>query len=535
MAGLGLEAVRNDVVSSVQRMTGTQRVTLGFAFVATAIGIFLVARTATGTDMATLYANLDPDAAAEVVDELENQGVDYELANGGRTIRVPADDVHGIRLDLSSQNLPAGGEGWSILDDQGITTSEFDQRVGFQRAMEGELARTISAIDGVSDANVHLVIPDTDLFVGDDVQASASVLLVADNPQSITPMQVEAVVNLVASSVEGMTTDRVSVTDQSGRVLAAPGEGSSVVGLEGDSQLRARREFEAALESELEQLLSALVGPGMAMVNVAADLDFDSVVTVTEEFQPTELADGSQPVLSETTRQERYTNANGDLEAGVLGAEIPEIDDDITDVGAETGDGTDSSVDYALDERDAAYAVNKVVTNTENAVGEVSNLSVAVLLDEEGVDAARLAEIEELVTAAAGLNVDRGDTLAVELLPIDAEVRAAIEAANTPVEASGSGLDLVALIRTVLTGVVMLVVILFGLRYLRQGNRREVIESIELADAAEQLALGPGDDESAEAAVPVEQRLSALLANQPDDVAGVLRTWLADANHEVSR
>jgi type III secretory pathway lipoprotein EscJ len=227
-AGMGLEAVRSNVTTSVQRMSGAQRVTLGLAFAATAIGLFLVTRVTGRTPMSTLYADLEPEVAAEIVDQLEAQEVHYELASGGRVILVPSDQVHALRLELSAQGLPASGEGWSVLDDQGITTSEFDQRVGYQRAMEGELAKTIAAIEGVSDANVHLVMPEDDLFVDDDVQASASVLLVTGGPGSISPMQVEAIVNLVASSVEGMTPDRVSVTDQNGQILAAPGEGRGV-------------------------------------------------------------------------------------------------------------------------------------------------------------------------------------------------------------------------------------------------------------------------------------------------------------------
>jgi len=388
--------------------------------------------------------------------------------------------------------------------------------------MEGELAKTIAAIDGVNDANVHLVMPEDDLFVDDDIQASASVLLVTGGPESIGPTQVEAIVNLVSSSVEGMTADRVSVTDQNGQILAAPGEGRGVVGLQGDSQLRARRELEAALEADLESMLSAVVGPGLAIVNVAADLDFDEVSTVTEQFDAPQAGDGSQVVLGETTRSEQYQNADIDGETGILGTEVATEEDLVTGETATEGQG----LNYELDERDATFAVNKVVTNAENAVGEVTSLSVAVLLAEDTVDAGRVPEITEMIAAAAGINAARGDTLAVTLLPIDEEVRASIEAATAEAEAEAAGLDLISLARVIGTVVVALVVIVLGVWFVRRSGQREVLDSIALEELESgPLALAPGERAVAAGELP-EARLGALIANQPDDVAGVLRSWL---------
>jgi flagellar M-ring protein FliF len=335
-------------------------------------------------------------------------------------------------------------------------------------------------------------------------------------------MQVEAIVNLVSSSVEGMTAERVSVTDQEGRLLAAPGEGRGLVGLQGDSQLRTTREYESALEADLESLLSAVVGPGLAMVNVAAELDFDSVSTVSEQFQPSESADGAQTVTAETTRAEQYQSSQA-AETGILGIEVATAEDLVT------GEGVDGQgVNYILDERDATYAVNKVVTNADNAVGEVTSLSVAVLLDEAAVDATRLADIEELVQAAAGIDAARGDTLAVTLMPIDEEVRASIESATTGAEsATGGGLDLVGLARTVGTALVAVVVIVLGVLLLRRGSQREVLDSVGLHELGSgSLQLGPGGRHTELLGELPDAKLNNLIANQPEDVAGVLRSWL---------
>ncbi|MGI9598371.1 MAG: flagellar basal-body MS-ring/collar protein FliF, partial [Acidimicrobiales bacterium] len=507
---------------------------------ATALGVFLVAKTTSSTPMSTLYTDLEATAAADITAELDAQGVPYELLNGGRVIQVPAGQVHNLRLNLSAQGLPNSDGGWSILDNQGITTSAFEQRVGYQRAMEGELARTISAIDGVSSANVHLAIPEHDLIVDDGKQATASVLLVTGST-TISPMQVDAIVNLVASSIEGLSPDQVSVADASGRVLAAPGEGSGVVGLEGDTQLRARREFESVMENDLEALLALVVGPGHAVVNVAAELDFDSVVTVTEEYRPNESPAGDQVKLAETTRAEIFRGDDAATEeGGELEIELPE-DEENTD--GDTAD-TDTGVDYSLDEQDVTYAVDKVITNASNAVGTVTSLSVAVLLDEAAVDAERVADLQTLVETAAGISTDRGDSVAVTLMPLNETVMASIDAANATGElvaeeaAAGGGLDIIGLARTVGTVVIALVVLILGLKYVSRGSKRKVIDSVDLneLEAGSVAAIGSGATaaEAADDGEPPELKLQSLIANQTDDVAEVLRSWLNEAE-EVAR
>ncbi|MGH1489488.1 MAG: flagellar basal-body MS-ring/collar protein FliF [Acidimicrobiales bacterium] len=552
MAG-NFQVIGQNAATSVQRMTGPQRVTLALAFAATAIGVFLVAKTASNTPMSTLYTGLEATTAASITSELDSQGVPYELMDGGRIIQVPSSQVQSLRLNLAGQGLTASsGGGWGVFDEQGITSSIFEQRVAYQRAMEGELARTIAAIDGVTSANVHLAIPESDLLVKDGKQATASVLLMAD-ASAISPMQVDAIVNLVSSAIEGLSADQVSVADASGQVLAAPGEGNGVVGLQGDTQLRAKRQFEAVLENDLEQLLATYVGPGHAVVNISAELDFNSVVTVTEEYRPNETANGAQVKLGETTREELYrgddviNDEGGQIEIEVPVDEEPldgnadgdiDADREAVDDGADADD--DASVKYKLDEQDAQYAVDKVITNAENAKGTVTSLSVAVLLDEAVVDADRLAELETLIAAAAGVNADRGDSLAVTLLPMDDGVVAAIDAANEigePVAGeAAAGLDIIALARTVGTVIFALVVLILGLRYVSRGSKRKVIESVNLneLEASPVAALGAGEEETEEeAGEPPELKLQSLIANQTDDVADVLRSWLNEAEEVV--
>lgn len=516
MPGNSVEPFGGSTVQSLRRMNINQQVVLAGVFLAVVGLIVFVSRLGGSTTMGILYSGLEPETAAGVVDELESRGIPYELSDSGRVVWVPRQDVASTRLDMSSLGLPDSSDGWSILDDQGITSSEFDQRVGYQRAMEGELAKTIAVIDGVSGANVHLVIPEQDLFVGDEIKASASVLLQTGGSSTITPTQVQAIVNLVASSVEGLEPDQVTVTDDAGRMLAG-GDTDGLAGMESDNQLRMRASFESDIERELEALLVAVVGPGRALVNVTADLDFDQVVRTEESFSESTDAEGRTLPRSETTRLEEYGDA-GATEQGVVS-----IEDEILEGPVEEGSSGSS---YRLDERDVIYALDTVITSTETAPGAIRSLSVAVVIDEATVPAERIAEIESIVTAAVGADVARGDVVAVNLLPFDLSVEeqeaAALEAAEAVTAPSG----IMDMVRTAGAIVIGLVVLVMGLMLLRRASRRQVIDSIDLDDIpAGALAAGATADGRGER---TEGDLLELVANQPDDIAAVLRQWLSE-------
>lgn len=561
MAGPDFQAIGQNITESIQRMTGPQRLTLGLAFFATIMSVFFVANATGGTPMSALYADIEPETAAAVTTELDARGVSYELLGNGRIINVPADQVHQLRLDMAAIDLPGGSDGWNLLDNQSITATSGDRTIAYQRAMQGELAKTISVIDGVSSATVHLVIPERDILVDDGKQASASVLLVTGS-SSLSPTQVTAIVNLVASSVEGLSSDQISVTNDAGQVLAAPGDSGSTA-IESDIQFRASRQFETNLENRLEELLTRIVGVGAAQVTVSAELDYDSVMTTSETHTPIQSEAGDQLLTRDTTREEiiRGEDVAAD-EEGELEVELP---DEALD--GEEEQTFDEGVQYGLDEKDRIYIVDRVVTNAESAPGAVRSLSVAVVLDEAAVDAARLPELEQTIQAAAGVRADRGDALAVSLLPVNEEIKAALVAQSEAVESAGStggGLDLVALLRTIGTVAVAIVALIFGLKYISRGPRREVIESIDLnaleageeeedeeakaaaeleageAAAAEAEALAEAEAEAeaqrvedakelAEIAGEAEEQLQSLIANQTEDVAGVLKQWLNEA------
>jgi len=517
MPGTSMEAFGGSTVQSFRRMSMNQQIMLAAVFLAVVGAVVFISRLGGSTSMGILYSGLEPETAAGIVDELEGRGIDYELSDSGRVVWVPRQDVASVRLDMSALGLPDSSDGWSILDDQGITSSEFDQRVGYQRAMEGELASTIAVIDGVAGANVHLVIPEQDLFVGDEIQASASVLLQTAGGTAITPTQVQSIVNLVASSVEGLSADQVTVTDDKGRMLAG-GDADGLASMESDNQIRMRESFESDIERELESLLAAVVGPGRAVVNVSADLDFDMVVRTEETFSESTNAEGQTLPRSETTRIEEYGDG-GVVEEGVV-----DIEDEILD--GPVNEGTDGS-SYRLDERDVVYALDTVITSTETAPGAIRSLSVAVVIDEEMVPAERIAEIETMVTAAVGADAARGDVVAVNLLPFDVTAEEQDAAAAEAAEAVAAPSGVMDMIRTAGAIVIGLVVLVMGLLMLRRASRRQVIDTIDLDDLS--LAeIESGLTTDGRVLERTEDDLLELVANQPDDIAAVLRQWLSE-------
>src|SRR3954454_4061580 len=203
-----------------------QKVVFGLLLAGLLLGGFYFYSWITTPTQAPLFSNLASTDASAIVDELNAEGVAYTLADGGGTIMVAKDKVYDLRLAMSGKGLPAGQDtGYALLDEQGITTSEFQQQVTYQRALEGELSKTLEALDGVNSAVVHLAIPKDDVFATDQKDPTASVLLDLKPGSQLSGEQVQAVTNLVSSSIEGMAPEQVTVADSSGAVLSAAGEG----------------------------------------------------------------------------------------------------------------------------------------------------------------------------------------------------------------------------------------------------------------------------------------------------------------------
>ncbi len=530
---LDLAEVRTRASRVYAGFTPGQRTVTVLAVIGLVLGGMMFARWASTPTLVPLFTNLTAEDAAGITEALTAQGVAYELADGGTSVLVPQSEVYDLRVGLSAEGLPAGDTvGYALLDEQGITTSEFRQRIDYQRALEGELSKTIEAIDGVEAATVHVVIPEEDLFTDDAKRPTASVLVKTGPDATLNGQQVQAVVNLVASSVEGLVPNEVTLADDKGNVLSAPGEDGSAM-VAGDTRSQQTRAFEKEMAANVEQMLTQVVGPGGAAVQVRAELDFDQTKTVRENFGNEAIA------LSRSSSKEKYTGEGTSGVGGVLGEGTP--------AEAVTGGGTK----YRKGDKESTFAVDKETSEIINAPGEVQRLSVAVLLDDSAPAEFGTGEIEALVAAATGFEQERGDTLQVSRLAFnrnaDAEAQEELERAA----AEERKAQTMGLIRTGVVVFVILLVLALAYFSMRRATKTKAtpvdikrLESLLKAKEEEeqrhlqlltelpeiehgstaQIELPP---EVAER-VQVHSEIVELIDNQPDEVAQLLRGWLAD-------
>ncbi|CAM3839114.1 flagellar basal-body MS-ring/collar protein FliF [Nocardioides marinus] len=515
-----LQRSMNRHTTTFQQFTAGQKVVAVIGTAALLLGGFMVFRWASAPAYAPLFSNLAPSDASAVIDELETQGVSYELADGGGTIMVPRDAVHSTRITLSGEGLPTSSEGgYGILDDQGISTSEFKEQTDFKRAMEGELAATVKAIDGVNGAVVHLAIPQKDVFTDEQQPPTASVLVQTNPGRTLTPEQVQAVVHLVASSIDGLDPDNVTVADSTGRVLSSPGGTTSAAATERTQQTEA---YQDQLRARLQAMLDRVVGPGNSTVSATVELDFDKAVTETTDYR----ADEEIPALTESLSSETYSGAG---EAGGVGGVVGV--DDQTDTTA--GAGGDSSYNNSSSSR--TNGVDTVVETRETTPGAVKQINVGVVLDTATTQGVSATDVRTLVADAIGINGRRGDTIRVVTMPFDRSGEQAAQAdleAAAAAEAAAARNDLIE--KGAMGGAVLLVLLLALVTGRRRTKQREqattyVVEQLRQERQALEppAALALAEAEQVEEH-NVREELSALIERQPEDVATLLRGWLVE-------
>ncbi len=448
-----------------------------------------------------LYAGLDDRELAEVTTELDGQGIDYELE--GNRVLVPQGELHTVRASLAEQGITGAPavEGYELLDEQALGVSDFRQRVDLQRAVEGELARSLGAMDPLESATVRLVLPDDTLFTDDQTDPSASVLV--RPTRQLDQNQIESITLLVSSAVEGLEPDGITVADTAGTVLHSPGDGT--VGGATDRQQRRTREFESALSTDLSELLQRATDAPASVV-VRADLDFDEVERQEETY------DGEGVPLREQTSEERY-EGTGPAAGGIVGVDGGPIAGDAGEGEYERGDET------------REFGVGRTTTRTVEAPGRVDGLSVALVVDEAA--AVGDGELEQLVAAAAGLDEERGDQVAISRV------------ATPPVEeaiAEDEGATLLEMIQRIVAMLVLLVIAVGLFLMSRRRSRGEPEPEparVVPAQVRDPQAIAEPDPASAAPPEPsVRDEVAELVERQPEEIASLLRGWLADRRNQ---
>src|SRR5690348_577825 len=323
---------------------------------------FMVFRWASTPSYSPLFSNLASSDASAVIDKLDAAGTPYKISDGGTTIMVPKDKVYSSRIALSGAGLPSAStdQGYGLLDKSSLTTSSAAEQVNFKRAMEGELSKTIEALDGVQTAVVHLALPAKQVFSDNQDPTTASVLIQPKAGVTISPEQVQAITNLVASSIDGLDPKKVTVADSAGHVLSGT-DGTGDTGASTRNQEIAN--YQDEVSNRIQTMLDKVVGPGNSSVAVTANLNFDKVTTQAKTYS----FDPKNPALSQTKSSELYNGAgSGSQLTGVVGP------DGQMDSSGTSGIGADSK--YSKTSETSDNAVNTTVETRESAPGSVKNL-----------------------------------------------------------------------------------------------------------------------------------------------------------------
>ncbi len=531
MSALDTRAIAARTSRLFAGFTTGQKVVTGIAALAVLVGGALFVSWVSKPTYAPLFTGLSSTDAAAITAKLAESKEPYTLADGGTTVLVPQADVYQTRITLSGEGLPSGDSGdggYSLLDSQSMTSSDFQQKVTYQRALEGELSKTIESINGVQAAVVHLAVPQDDVFTTDAAQPTGSVLIKTAPGSDLPPSLVESVVNLVAGAVPKLTPDQVTVADASGRVLNAAGDGGG--GAAGaDAREVQRQAVSDATAARVQSMLDKVVGPGRSVVRVDAALDFDSQTVDREQYVP-----GKKPVpLTTSTTKESYTGAGGAV-GGVLGPD---------NIGSGTGTAGSGKTDYTKEQGSQTNAVGTVKEQTTRAPGQVSKLSVAVLLDANASGSINPTELSSLVSAAAGLDAKRGDVVKVSSMAFDTSAATAAQAELAQAAADTKRAGMISLGKTIGLGLLLLLALLIGLRRSRRRAAPEEPREIEVyrvqppvapapvdavLDASEQPRLESPGERRAEGRSHSRESIGELARDNPDDVARLLRGWISE-------
>ncbi len=383
------------------------------------VGLIVLAVLFGQPNYAPLFSNLSSDDAGAIVAELKDQKIPYKITGNGTTIMVPSKNVYDLRLQMATQGLPkGGGVGFEIFDKTNLGVTDFTQRVNYVRALEGELSRTISNIDIIQEAKVHIVLPKKELYEDKEKEPTASVLVKVAGGQKLAYEQVKSIVHLVASSVEGMKPINVTIVDSRGNVVSdiirdellednTQYSYSKQLKLT-NQQIRMQSEFEKDIQVRVESMLARVLGDSRATVRVHAELNFDQVETKDEVYEP--VVGGKGVLRSGKRNLESYTGV------GVYPGGVPGTDSNVPGYKSVVSGNSN----YSKSEVTENYEITKREKHVVETVGSVKRMSVAVIVD--NLQPQQVQSVKNAVIAAAGLDLTRGDQVAVENIIYDRTV-----------------------------------------------------------------------------------------------------------------
>ncbi|SDB99699.1 MULTISPECIES: flagellar basal-body MS-ring/collar protein FliF [unclassified Candidatus Frackibacter] len=488
------------------------------AAIVSIIALLLLTNWASNPSYVTLFNNLNVEDAGAITTKLKEKQINYKIGNNGTSILVPAKKVHQLRLDLASEGLPTGGVvGFELFDKTRLGSTDFEQKVNFYRALSGELTRSIMHLDNVEFAKVQISAPKESLYLDEAKKAKASVLLKLKPYAELDLKQIKGITNLVASGVEGLKTNNVTVVDTKGNLLSAKlnQEGASSVSEFSSKRLKLEQQFENELQTALTTMLSRVLGPDNVVVRVNANLNFDKRKVQSKIYEP--VVDGEGIVRSEESKQVTYSGEDASPQG------VPGMESNVPQYKASEEQGTN----YSQKESTINYEINEKVENYVQATGDVEKLSVAVMVNKD-LSPPQKESIRQSVAATVGYNQTRGDQLTITSFKFDKSLEQEIANEMKAAEAADQK-------RWIIIGIIILIIIIIASLIIRNMMTNSKVEKeseidVVVGDEPETESAATEEELSPEEKMRKEMKdeISQLMKKQPDEVARLLKTWLTE-------
>jgi flagellar M-ring protein FliF len=486
------EGIGNKIMMLWFGMTGAQRLVLVCMAAALIISVLVFGLWIQKPDLAVLATGIDLTSAGDVIKELDGKNVEYKVTDGGRTILVPREMVSELRVLLAStQTLGVGQAGYELFDNEKLGITEFAQKINLQRALQGELSRTITELKAVDRARVHIAIPKENVFLDEEKEPTASVVIKLKPGKSLTGDQIQGIANLVSFSVEGLESGGVSIVDDNGNILKGSTNDMEAAT---SAQLEEQRTIEQYLSNKAETLLAKIVGSGHARVAVNADLNWEQMEQTKEYYDPERSS-----VRSEQTNSSNSPTDNSQSESSVLN-----------------------------------YELDKTIEHVLSAVGTIKQLSVSAFVDDAatvGDDGAiayqprsedELQKFNDIVRNAVGFDAGRGDKITVVNMRFTSDN---LMEDNGGILSSPLLQVLPSILGKLIAVVIALILFLTIKKMLSQGG-------LSLGGRAGSSAGVSGESggmSGGYTSMNVEDRAKSLALSNPENAANLMKAWLGEA------
>ncbi|MBI5741662.1 MAG: flagellar M-ring protein FliF [Nitrospirae bacterium] len=519
-------AAIDNIIQNLMQWPASKKTAVLAVLVVTIAGVLLLVSWTQRVDYQVLYSNLSEEDAGKILQELQERKIPYKAGAGG-AILVAADKVYDVRLQLASQGLPqGGGVGFEIFDNTNFTASEFVQKLNFRRALEGELSRTIRSLAGVQQCRVHLVVPDKSIFMlpENSQEATAAIFVSLRQGRKLSGSEVDGIIHLVASSVEGLSPKNITVVDNKGELLQKPND-DGLLSLSG-SQMEFQHDYEVNLASKVLSILEPVVGRGKVKAKVSAEFDFTKSERTEEKFDPEGVV-----VRSEQKSTEKSTTG--------APAGVPGVASNLPGGGAQqvaSTQGQSQKQDETIN-----YETSKTVTRVVESPVSLERLTVAILIDgllpsqQGSVENAKqyvqrseedVRYYEDIIKKTVGFTQDRGDEISVKVMPFR-EMATEGPAEEAPKEYLPV---ILSVLKYLVPVIVMLLLFLFVVKPLLKTltaapqGRTQTVVTAAMAEgtAADQVGFMQPKE------IPLERQVIDWANKNPQQAADLVKGWVEE-------